>query len=168
MENVTVVCASVDWPAWVQALGSVIAILVAVEISRRQFRHSENLTRSQWDREERVRSLRARSLALAIYPELLEMKAKIARARGFDPLQRASIPPVLIESVDRLYLLEEAGGEIQQFLAIVRQYNRMAEEIIGMPHTVEQIESLARHLDVADATLVRTLEMILPIHDGVG
>jgi hypothetical protein len=168
MEDITAACASIDWPAWVQAIGSVLAILAAVEISRRQFRHAERLTRSQWDREERVRSIRARSLALAIYPELWEMKAKIARAGTFDPLQCISIPPVLIESVDRLYLLDAAGGDIQQFLAFVRQYNRMAEEVIGMPHGEKQIESLTHHLNVADTALAQALEKIVPIHDGVG
>ena len=131
-----------DWnwvtPAWVQAVGTVGAIVVAFWIG-----HSDRR------RDNADRRLKARSLALALYPEFMELTAKREKAlkylaRGFhnhrvvqqyDLMKKGAalkIPPVLSESVDRLYLLgDEVGPNMQQILAFSTQYNRMVNAVVN-------------------------------------
>ncbi len=113
--------------AGVQAVGSVGAVLLAILVGWWQFRQSHGLAKAQRESEDRDRKLEARSLALALYPELLEMEEKIQDARGPSGtinIRDMGVPPVLIQSVHRLYLLGEAGHEIQNFLAALRQFDR--------------------------------------------
>ncbi len=159
--------------ARVQAVGSVGAVLLAILVGWWQFRQSHRLTKEQRESDERDRILKARSLALALYPELLEMKAKIRRARGLYGdirVETLGLTPVLIESVHRLYLLDDAGHAIQNFLAAARQFERMVEDpprpddAAGEVVDVNQV--LAGHVDYMRDTLDGAIELIDPIVDA--
>ncbi len=158
--------------AVVQAVGSVVVFLLATLFGWWQFRQSHGLTKEQRESEDRDRKLKARSLALALYPELLEMKAKIQRARGLYDVIRVEtlgIPPVLNESVHRLYLLDEVGDSIQSFLAASRLFEQMVEnpprpDAAGEVVDVDQV--LAVHVDYMRDRLDSALALIDPIVDA--
>ena len=160
--------------AGVQAVGSVGAVLLAILVGWWQFHQSHRLTKEQRESEDRDRKLKARSLALALYPELLEMKAKIQRAKGLYGVIRVEtlgIPPVLIQSVHRLYLLDEAGRAIQNFLAASRQFERMVEDppkpdAAAAGEVVDVNQVLAGHVDYMRDTLDDAIELIDPIVDA--
>ncbi len=160
--------------AWVQAVGSVVAVLLAILVGWWQFHQSHGLAKAQRESEDRDRKLKARSLALALYPELLEMKAKIQRAKGLYGVIRVEtlgIPPVLIQSVHRLYLLDEAGRAIQNFLAASRQFERMVEDppkpdAAAGGEVVDVNQVLAGHVDYMRDTLDDAIELIDPIVDA--
>ncbi len=159
--------------AWVQAVGSVVAVLLAILVGWWQFHQSHGLAKAQRESEDRDRKLKARSLALALYPELLEMKEKIQRAKGLYGVIRVEtlgIPPVLIQSVHRLYLLDEAGRAIQNFLAASRQFERMVEDppkpdAAAAGEGVDVNQVLAGHVDYMRDTLDGAIELIDPIVD---
>ena len=155
--------------AWVQAVGSVGAVLLAIFVGWWQFHESHGLAKAQRESEDRDRNMKARSLALALYPELLEMKAKIQRARGLYGIiqvEKLGVPPVLIQSVHRLYLLDEAGDAIQNFLAASRQFDRM---VVDPPNpdaaggVVDVHQVLGHQVDYMRDTLDHALELIDPI-----
>ncbi len=101
------------------------------------------------------------------------MKAKIQRAKGpygVIRVETLGIPPVLIQSVHRLYLLDEAGHAIQNFLAASRQFERMVEDpprpddAAGEVVDVNQV--LAGRVDYMRDTLDAAIELIDPIVDA--
>ena len=156
--------------AWVQAIGSVLAIAAAVWIGNRAYRRSERILEETRRRDEAERHLKARSLAIALYPELLEMKEKIIAARRrsgkFSP-SKLGIPPVLLQSIDRLYLLGEAGAAIQQFVATSRQFERLVEELrTTLALMMGRDTDLTPDLDDMENTLTKAMDLLRPIHDG--
>ena len=172
-------CTDTEWPwgenaAMVQAVGSVGAVLLAIFVGWWQFHQSHGLAKAQRESEDRDRKLKARSLALALYPELLEMKAKIQRAKGLYGVIRVEtlgIPPVLIQSVHRLYLLDEAGRAIQNFLAASRQFERMVKDppipdAAAAGEVVDVNQVLAGLVDYMRVTLDGAIELIDPIVDA--
>lgn len=192
---VTTVAAMPDpfWPAWIQAVGTILAIGVAIFVPWKQQRN-----RAQERADDR--RLRAHSLAIALYPELLELKPKIHRARGAledvkggwryfqslksdqEPGSRTidrlsiAVPPVLLENTQDMYLLGlKAGPEVQQVLTFVNQYNRMVWELISQvdegwqPEEAEaraKTRGLETHLNAISARLDEAKEALEPIHDG--
>ncbi len=68
--------------AWIQAIGSIIAILVAIWIGHRNHKHSVRVFEKSRCRDDADRRMKAHSLALAIFPELMELKAKVAGEPG--------------------------------------------------------------------------------------
>ena len=159
--------------AWIQAIGSIIAILVAIWIGHRNHKHSVRVFEKSRCRDDADRRMKARSLALAIFPELMELKAKVAGAWHGEKVRFHSldISPVLIESVNRLYLLDEAGAEIQQLVATSRQLNRMVKSIVDMKRTntreeiTEAKAKLRSHLRAIGVALDQAIELIGSIHD---
>ncbi len=160
--------------ARVQAVGSVGAVLLAILVGWWQFRQSHRLTKEQRDSEDRDRILKTRSLALALYPELLEMKAIIQRAKdphGSISVGTLGVHPVLIESVHRLYLLDDAGHAIQNFLAASRQFERMVEDpprpaADDAGEAIDPNQVLAGHVDYMRTTLDAAIDLIDPIVDA--
>jgi hypothetical protein len=65
----------IDWPAWVQAVGSVLAIGIAIWIPYRQ-------TKSARDELAVDRSKRARALFGFMMPETFRVRDKITDVRG--------------------------------------------------------------------------------------
>jgi hypothetical protein len=97
------------------------------------------------DRKDR---LEARCIAVAIYPEIEVLKVRHERSskivqtefvnfRGsFTQLiaqrirgARIDVPPLIRESIDRFYVLEDAGAAVLQLVSYVLQYNHMVETL---------------------------------------
>ena len=137
--------------AWVQAVGSVLAILVAVAIPAWQ-RHTARSDR------QKEQLLQARSLLFGVSAELVEIEAAhqnaeriFAQAQGMgqgsgravrDFIGQANIavPPMLLAGMDRFYLLgEPAGITLPQLVTVTLQYERKLAQIINAiyPRPVE-------------------------------
>jgi hypothetical protein len=153
--------------AWVQAVGSVLAILVAVAIPAWQ-RHTARSDR------QKEQFLQARSLLFGVSAELLEIEAAhqnadriFAQAQGMgrgtgravrEFIERANIvvPPMLLNGMDRFYLLgEPAGLTLPELVSITRQYERtLARIVAGISPAAtdvgfaESIAPLREHLNV--------------------
>ena len=110
--------ADVDWPAWVQAVGSVVAIFVAVIVPLRMQRQAK----IEKDAEAK---LKARSLAAELVNDLSDLTAAVhvlqedaVRTLG-DVLasdiafQRTKIPDVLKHRAAQLHELGSAGATLQ-------------------------------------------------------
>src|SRR5262249_48047087 len=120
-------------------------------------------------REERRRRLEARALAVAVYPDLLEPRARINAAYRIVTEQLAPGPsvdvrkrldtarletlPILCSSLDRLYLITEndAGASIIQLIFSVEQYERLRQEEAGRLRLGEmvvqaEIKNISRRL----------------------
>ncbi len=147
----------ISWPAWIQAVGSVLAIFVAIYIS--WWQHNRTV-----EREDRDREIKARSLALAIFPALLVAKIRLKEVRKnfvgqiIVPLE---FPIVFAESIDRLYLLGEAGASVQQLWSTANSFNSLAKETI----TEENLIAIEELLDNLDFNINESIELITPIHD---
>ena len=155
--------------AWVQALGSVGAILVAIWIGHLAHGRAVQMFEETRRREKDDRRRKAHSLAVALYPELLELKPVLQRVIIANAPMREpplGIPPVLTESVDRLYLLGDAGDAIQQCLATARQLERMLQEVRGRPKSDDTIQAIRRQIEVSAGALDEALKWVEPIHDN--
>jgi hypothetical protein len=128
--------------AWVQAIGSVLAILVAVAIPAWQ-RYTARADR----RKEQL--LQARSLLFGVDAELVEIEAAYQHAqliftqaqcmgrgsgravREFIGQADITVPPMLLAGMDRFYLLgEPAGITLPQLVTVTLQYERKLSQII--------------------------------------
>lgn len=127
--------------AWVQAISAIIAIAVAIWVPARQAYNA----RVAADRE---RSLKAKSMATAIYPSLIElrhrMEAVIDGWAKFSPLVTPThiqytpgmaepltveLPPILESGVEEFYVLgEPAAPDVLFLLSLVRNYQRTFSE----------------------------------------
>lgn len=145
--------------------------------------------------EERKRQLEATSLALAIGPELKELRGKLdwvkrqfqlaAMQMQHAPMHsvdfsrlRIEVPPVLIDSVERIHILgERAAPPIQQLVAFLRRYNRMldqahagnsatGEELLAWKSVAsDNVAILSQHLSTIDTLAGDADREIAPIHD---
>jgi hypothetical protein len=101
--------------AWVGAVGTIVAILAAIVLSRS-------------DRRERLREKRLRGTALAVslhaevlnFSQVLEEMLEDDNAMVQHPIQT---PTILIARHDDLYLLGEAGGHLLQMLSALNVSN---------------------------------------------
>lgn len=109
----------VDWPAWVQALGSVAAIGVAIYVPWRQ---RANALKDESDKER----IRRRIVAAALYPALAQYRTAIAQLVHLvdaDHQKRKGIPaegirrPIEFDQFRRdLYLLGDLGNMVNEVI----------------------------------------------------
>lgn len=134
--------------AWVQAVGTIAAFGGAIYFSSRDHRRSINIFAEERRREEGIRHLRAHSLAHALYPDLLEAKAKIGACEAVISRQRAQrnflgppqeitqnleieIPESLQSAGEMFYLLgTDTAPGVSQLLSLLHQHNRAASKLI--------------------------------------
>ncbi len=171
--------------AWVQAVGSVLAILIAVAIPAWQ-RHTARTDRQQ------EQFLQARSLLFGVSAELVELiadhesaKNQFAQAkgmgrgsgeavRGFIGRANIAVPPMLLAGMDRFYLLgEPAALTLPQLVTVTLQYERKLLQIInGIAPTVtglgfaDSLAPLREHVNLI-GTLLQQLETELKRFDIV-
>jgi hypothetical protein len=169
-------------PAWVQAIGAIIALAVAIYVPN-------SLHKKEVARADAERRLKARALAVAIFPELLEIQVKLDRAldiisnklvtdlgsRVQFHLDQMKIetPPILRSSLDNLYLLGDAAGvPLMQLISVSEQYERLREKAtIGIIPGVQLDPSdikkaLQPHLEVIGRLVGEAEQGLHPIHDG--
>jgi hypothetical protein len=151
------------WAPWVQAIGTIAAIVVVWIIARKDHR-----------REIRENRLKARSLAIAIYPALLEMRDKFQSARkpdgNIDLDQMLDIPMELFDSMNDLYLLEEAGAQIQQYRALSIVFDRKMRVDKGIKEGIGELrggwpDALKAELDAMGIALNQAVDLTVKIRD---
>jgi len=163
--------------AWAQGMIGTVGLGIAIYVPWR-IRHDERAEAAS------DRKLRSRSLALAIYPELLELKIKLnvldSRLRSLAPpdteialkpdeRNRLLVPitPALERNVDNLYILgSDAGGLIQQLIATMAQTNRMIEAVTPQRPQFNPTELMERHVALSRSLTEQALTAVAPIHDG--
>jgi hypothetical protein len=180
----------VDWiehhpglAAWLQAIGAIIAVAVAIWVPARQ--HS--VARADAEMERR---LKARSLALRLLPSLLELAEHVKQATektkaislgmpGPVIVQLVSdatvdIPSELADEVDQLYLLgEKAGFPTQQLWAFLNQHGRELEKAHLTAFTTVDRSAIAETQTAIVDSLTRvgtlldtSIERMRAIHNG--
>lgn len=165
-------------PAWVQAVGSIVAIFVAIGVPTSLWRRDKH-------RAEVDRRLKARAMAHLLWPELLELKADVSgrlkdlnalriTAPSFHPPDtkaeklakiRVRLTPELERNVDAMYLFGEAlGTTLLQLVAILSQYSRLLARITETGKPIRP--DLLRPLLMAAARLIdEAMESMASIHD---
>ena len=137
-----------DIAAWVQAVGTILAFSAAVFFSRQGHQRSIKMFEEERGREEGIRHLRAHSLAHALYPDLLEVKAKIKVSEAAISRQRTQgeylgapqeitqdweidIPEGFRSAGEMFYLLgTDTAPVVSQLLSLLHQHNRVAGRLI--------------------------------------
>lgn len=135
--------------------------------------------------------LKARCIAVGIYPEILWVKANHERASkiisdefpkssaGFTEQlvelirsARIKAPPLINRSLDQLYVLNEVGVSVLQLFSVILQYNAMidghAERTLQNVNSFDAqafATSLSGHLSVMARLLKEVEQKIKPIHD---
>lgn len=178
---------TVDWAvmaAWVQAVGGIAAIVAAWIIAKSQANAAAKTAREE-------RRIQGRSIAMALYPELLEYKAMLpSLKRALTNIRDGKhthiteselenlvlpVPAAVQASWDQLYLLgEPAAAPIQQFLALLNQYNRL---IRAMQRNIDNVTGMipkdpaAVHLLVypekIETVVLEGISNISELHDGL-
>jgi hypothetical protein len=121
-----------EWAAWVQAVGSVLALGIAVAIP-------VLIHRADKRRIEQERRIRARSYALALLPgieayasRVQQVKWKLRDEEPGDPLSDAAdlldLPPALEGKIIDIHELGSVGSPIQDALALVPRLQRLIND----------------------------------------
>ncbi len=167
--------------AWLQAFAAAIALIISVWAVLRTGAV-----------ERRKDKLRARAIAVAIYPEVLNLESvvnwmqsylndlrKIDSAVGQSVAANVSnahitMPAMIERNIDNLYLLgEPAGPTALQLVNLLGQYNSLVVDVSQrmMAMNAEQwkpsIGRLDAALDALAGTLRKAADDIRPIHDAV-
>lgn len=112
--NFAAASSSTDWPAWVQAVGSVAAIIAAVSIARADQRRASE-----------IRAFRKKSYAFLLLPEVESIQQGVLDANaawrgGADVetvMAHLNAPAGITERLMDLHELEAAGPAIQAALS---------------------------------------------------
>lgn len=134
--------------AWIQAIGTIIAFVGAVFLSTREHQRSIKMFEAERAREEGIRHLRAHSLAHALYPDLIELKAIIRVSEAAITRRRRQGPnliyspemtqdweinvPEHFRSTGEMYYLlgTDTAPVVSQLLSLLHQHNRAAGRLI--------------------------------------
>jgi hypothetical protein len=188
-----------EWPAdltvyklltdWGSFIGGGLALIAGVlaYIGARQAAAKQIAALSRKDR------LQARSLAVAIQPELLQLKVRHERAMKIIseefPKAKGStastaqivslilsaqigVPPLLNRTVDQLYVLEDAGPALLQSISVILQYDGLIRTLADqIRENVDSFNPAAHQRDLAGQLYVIAQDiaeaerLIAPIHD---
>lgn len=176
-----------NWIDYLQAFSAPAAVAVASIAIWSTFK----IARDNQKATKEERDLRARAIALAIFPEILELKAKVIGARSilklsakesldahrFNELSRLKlvVPPTLKAATEQMWLLgEKTAAPILQAVSVSDQFDRMVEKWVEdlnshrkfEPGSEELLEIFEKHLDVAGKLIEEAESVIGPIHDG--
>lgn len=161
---------------WVQGVLVLISLAIAIGVPWWQ-RHSE------YKEAAADRKLRANAIAVAIFPELLELRHRIAAldralrdmsppgnilfvgASGiFSPMKLPAMP-LIDRSLDSLYLLgPEVGGNVLQLISTIGQLNRLLD-IADDEKRIDPHLLANGQVSIALKTVEAAMEKIPPYHD---
>lgn len=171
-----------DWPAWLQAVGSLLGIAIAIGIPWW-------LNERQWARSEADRKVKARALALLLMPELLALRTFVAgqkkalsgedvydEAFEFHAKRAHFIEQMRLDSgeqfaanVKELYLFgEDLGGDLTQLLAFVAQHNRDVDWIAKTP-SIQKFDTVVGALpriEAIERLLNSCMTRLIQLHDA--
>lgn len=150
MYNCAAEAAGIDWPAWVQAIGSVIAIVFAVLVPK-WTRRAEVTDRLQKEKAEAlalatVMVIELESFRFNIYLEL--MKARRADPNGKFQVDMKAIPQSLWGNALSLPKLGHAG---ENTLRALYSIHRARDYVLEGKVVREDIRSYIVHLEKAEA-----------------
>lgn len=174
-----------DWQTIITGALAIIAALIGALAAY-------SVGNSQLSAAKKKDNLQARCLAVAIAPELLQMRVAHERATktisetfplaksqgwataGTVELIRSvqiDVPPLLNRSTEQLYLLESAGPSLLQMISVTHQYNMMVMALskqIGF--NVDTFDppahrrDLSGQLNVIETNLAEAEKLIEPLH----
>ena len=139
-----------DLGSLIGGIFALIAGVLAYAAGRRQARVTRQVADEQIKAAAEKDRLQAQSIAVAIFPGLINMQVDHERASTIirdefpkimsapnpinrfielAPSLRISIPPLLDRNLDRLYLLGGAGHELLQLVSFTLEYNDMVNTL---------------------------------------
>lgn len=163
--------------AWLSAFAAIVALILAGRGERRKTR------------------LELRGIAVAVYPEIVMLKATVqtVRERLGDLVESArrqvgqsiaaqmqliahiQIPPMLDRNTDRLFILGDlAGPSCIHLVRLITQYNTTVENlashmmVLNAEQSAEALSQLEQHLDLLDKVIDTCEHHVRPVHDSVG
>jgi len=173
-----------DWQTLIAGVFALVAAAVGAWAAYR-VGNAQMTAAEQRDR------LQGRCLAVAIYPELLELEVVHKRAIGMfaDKVPKVrrelwpaaetvalirdvqiDIPPVLFRTLDQLYLVGEAGPTLLQLISVLLQYNKLVETL--PQRDLRDVHALALHeqilsgqLSVIGRDIAKAKRLLAHIHD---
>jgi hypothetical protein len=170
-------------PAWLQAGAAIVALAISA--------WAVWWTGAAARRRDR---LELRGLAVAIYPEILMLKASTHQVRDgiaemktrYGTLVGQSvaaslqltasipIPPMMERNIDKLFLLGDlAGPSCLHLIRFLLQYNATVEGIVSRVATlnaeqwIEAVGHLEKHLTLFDDVIDKCEHEVRPIHDSI-
>ena len=179
------------WQTLIAGGFALIAGAVAYIAGVQQAHATTRASRNQLAAAARKDRLQARSIALAIYPELELLRVlrertgniitnNIPAVKGTNTAAitevmtdaRIRIPPFLYRNIDNIFIIEPAGGTILQLISFIMRLNDMLETLAhniatGVvdfdPPTHQQ--DLVGVLQLISTSLQMAITEIAPIHD---
>lgn len=155
----------------------IVAYRGAVKAAERQNAGTMAAADRQIDALRRTERLRARGLAIAIYPELLEMQVDVETrfrhvSMGFTPdlageregfLNVMLLPllPFMERNIESLYIMESGAASLLQIVSVTWQYNRLVKLSRGN----DELDSLHGQLTLLKQAIADALREISPLHD---
>jgi|SRR5665213_1611346 len=169
--------------SWLQAIGAIVGLGVAIYVPWSQ-RRNEARVRADQDR------VKARSVAIAISPDLVEVLVLWEKASAIIQNETAQgptyaleqlisditipLPETLVTYEKRLYWMgEPVGPDVQQLVSVIRQYNGLVETIhqqainYTIPYDPKRVrQSLAGQLQAMRLCLNSIDKNLTAIHDN--
>jgi hypothetical protein len=170
-------------PAWLQAGVAVIALAIsgwAVWWTGAAARRRD--------------CLELRGLAVAVYPEIVMLKASIRQVRdgiaelktrygnlvgqsaaaSLQLMASIPIPPMMERNIDKLFLLGGlAGPSCLHLVRLLQQYDATVEGIVSRvamlnaEQWVEAVGHLEKHITLLDSVIDKCEHEVRPIHDSI-
>lgn len=148
-----------DWPAWVQAVGSVLAILAAIGIAMWQ-RHVERADRKAAD------ASAARSLGVVVLREVRELRMRLHNVAGRvrvpyseaqgKPIPTVHIPQALWDVAPALHTLGRPSDAITSALFHIQEARNLAEgPILWGENSAQYISHIGAAIAACDRAILQ-------------
>jgi hypothetical protein len=148
--------------AWVQAIGSILAIIAAFLIAHFEGRRAREREEARAAREDAERLTRAQGLALMLQPELAAFEGILERLGLSD---RAAPPRTILDHADQLHVLGKAGGLILFMIGALNAHEQLRPPPAASAEGRAQLDRLrAERLRIAHqccSDAVRELKSII-------
>jgi hypothetical protein len=152
--------------AWVQAIGSILAIIAAFLIAYFEARRAHAREEARATREEADRLNRAQGLALMLQPELAAFEGTLERL-GFS--ERAAPPKTILDHADQLYVLGKAGGLILFMIGALNAHEQLRPPPATSTEGRAQLDKLrAERLRIAHQCCSDAVQELQKIIDTAG
>jgi hypothetical protein len=115
--------------AWVQAVGSIIAIVSGFALAYWQHRRTDHEHRQERERADKHTRIQAQALALILEGSLVELAGRLSLAKTDKPFSPVDLPHLLEERTDQIYVMGETGGYLLQLISTLTTHNRMLAEL---------------------------------------
>jgi hypothetical protein len=150
---------------WAQALGGILAVLAALMVPLRIQAIQRRLSRDERRRE-------ARGLAILLYPELVHLEMRLARARNEDIVDGPLIetPVHVLTMTNRLHIMGRAGDLLLELLAslsvnqqlVSETQARVTESVAASPEDSRRHvrERLKRAAEICSVAIKATRDLI--------